>query len=42
MTVQYEYDQQLYTLTTDFYNNYPISSFPELLSPHGIELTTAS
>ena len=35
MTVQYEYDQQLYTLTTDFYNNYPISSFPELLSPHG-------
>lgn len=33
MTLQYE--QELYTLTNDFYNNYPYSSFPELLSPSG-------
>ena len=33
MTLQYE--QELYTLTSDFYNTYPNSSFPEVLSPHG-------
>ncbi|MBS4761864.1 hypothetical protein KG089_03940 [Carnobacteriaceae bacterium zg-ZUI252] len=33
MTLQYE--QALYTLTSDFYNDYPNSSFPELLTPHG-------
>ncbi|MFM0876952.1 type III toxin-antitoxin system TenpIN family toxin [Streptococcus suis] len=33
MTLQYE--QELYTLTSDFYNDYPNSSFPELLTPHG-------
>ena len=33
MTLQYE--QELYTLTSDFYNQYPRSSFPEILSPSG-------
>lgn len=33
MTLQYE--QELYTLTSDFYNQYPRSSFPEVLSPSG-------
>lgn len=33
MTLQYE--QELYTLTNDFYNDYPNSSFPEILNPHG-------
>ncbi|MBS4750106.1 hypothetical protein KG091_03320 [Carnobacteriaceae bacterium zg-ZUI78] len=33
MTIQFE--QALYTLTSDFYNDYPNSSFPELLKPHG-------
>lgn len=33
MTLKYE--QTLYTLTGDFYTNYPNHSFPEVLSPHG-------
>ncbi|TWT11276.1 type III toxin-antitoxin system TenpIN family toxin [Streptococcus sp. sy004] len=33
MTLQYE--QELYTLTSDFYKDYPHNRFPEILKPSG-------